>query len=157
MPIAKLTLTFMDSQSDMSKVVIPIASLSAENFTTSIGQAAFATANTLAHLIASVSIGTAVSSEIMLPVVKNAAVPATNMYAQRELGLQVSYADTVTGKKYHLTIPAPDWESVGVPGSNKVNTTSTKWLDLVGNLEVNMVSPDGNAIAVTGGRLIGRK
>jgi hypothetical protein len=157
MPVVKLTLTFLDSQNSLSKVTVPLVSLSSENFDSVVAQAAFAVAGTLAKLIASVSIGVPVSSEISIPANKAAHTPPTNKYAQRELGLQVAYSDTVTGKKYHVTIPAPDWDTIGTVGTNRVNTASAAWLALVAGMEAQMVSEVGNPIEVSGGKLIGRK
>ena len=157
MPVAKLTLTFLDSQNSLSKVTIPLATVTSENFTSVIGQAAFAVAGTLAKLISTLSIGVPVSSEIQLPAAKAAHVPPTNKYAQRELGLRVDYSDTVTGKKYHMTIPAPDWDTIGIVGTNRVNTAAAPWTALVTAMEASMVSEMGNPIQVQGGRLIGRK
>lgn len=157
MPIAKLTLTFLDSQNSLSKVTVPLLSVNSENFDSVIAQAAFGVAGTLAKLISTISIGTPVSAEVQLPAAKAAHTPPTNKYAQRELGLQIAYSDTVTGNKYHVTIPAPDWETVGLVGSNRVNTAAPAWTALVASMETNMVSPAGNPIEVSGGKLIGRK
>jgi hypothetical protein len=157
MAVAKLTLSFLDSQNSTSRLTIPLASIDSTNFDSSLAQAVFATAGTIAHLIAAVSIGAPMSSEIAIPANKLAAVPPANKFAQRELALQVSYSDDVTGKKYHMSIPAPDWETIGVPGSNKVNTSAAAWIALVTGLEAGMVSEVGNPIHVTGGKLIGRK
>jgi hypothetical protein len=157
MPVAKLTLTFLDSQNSTSKVTIPLLSLSSTNFDSVVAQAAFGVAGTLAKLIATMSIGTPISSEISLPAAKGAKTLPTNKYSQRELGLQIGYSDTVTGKNYRMTIPAPDWDTIGIVGSNKVNTASAPWVALVASMESNMVSELGNPIAVTGGKLIGRK
>jgi len=157
MPVCKLTLTYLDSQNSLSKVTIPLLSLSSENFDSVIAQAAFAVAGTLAKLISTLSIGVPVSSEISIPANRAAATPPTNKYAQRELGLQVSYADTVTGKKYHMTVPAPDWDTIGIVGSNRVNTSAPAWTAFVTSFEANAVSEAGNPVAVSGGKLIGRK
>ena len=157
MAVAKLTLTFLDSQNSTSRLTIPLATITSETFTSQLAQAVFATAGTIAHLIAAVSIGAPMQSEISIPANKLAAVPPSNKYAQRELALQVAYSDTVTGKKYHMSIPAPDWETIGLAGSNRVNTSAQAWLDLVDGLEAGMVSESGNSIAVSGGKLVGRK
>jgi hypothetical protein len=157
MPIARLDLSFLDSQNSSSKVSIPLAGITVDNFTTQVAQAIFATGSTIANLIAACSIGAPLKSDIFLEgVVLSPAVPA-NKYAQRELGLEVSYKDTVTGKKYHLTIPAPDWDNMGTVGTNLVNQLSSKWIGLKSGLEDGMVSPVGNPILVTGGHLIGRR
>lgn len=157
MPVAKLTLTFLDSQNSTSKVTIPLLSLSSTNFDSVVAQAAFGVAGTLAKLISACSIGVPISSEISLPAAKGVRTLPTNKYSQRELGLQVSYQDQVTGKNYRMTIPAPDWDSIGVTGTNKVNPVAPAWIAMVESMESNMVSEAGNPIRVSTGKLIGRK
>lgn len=77
--------------------------------------------------------------------------------AQRELGLRVFYIDTTTQKKYHITIPGPDLSLMVNAGFDQVDWSGTEMAALETALEANMLSPDGNAISLTSGYIVGRR
>lgn len=77
--------------------------------------------------------------------------------AQRELGLRIFYVDTTTWKKYHFTIPGPNLPLMVVTGHDRVDWSGTEMAALETALEADMLSPDGNAIQLTDGFIVGRR
>jgi hypothetical protein len=77
--------------------------------------------------------------------------------AQRELGLRIFYIDTTTQKKYHFTIPGPDLSLMVSAGFDQVDWSGTEMAALETALETSMKSPDGNAISITSGYVVGRR
>lgn len=77
--------------------------------------------------------------------------------AQRELGLRILYVDNVTAKKFHITIPGPDLSLMLNAGFDQVDWGETEMAALETALETNMLSPDGNAITITNGYIVGRR
>lgn len=77
--------------------------------------------------------------------------------AQREAGLRIFYHDTTTNKKYHLTIPGPDKSLMAVAGTDRVDWAGTEMAALETAFEANVLSPEGNAVSIDGGRLVGRR
>lgn len=86
----------------------------------------------------------------------SAAIPADEE-AQRELGLRIFYIDTTTQKKYHFTIPGPAVALMVQPGFDQVDWSGTEMAALEVGLEANMLSPDGNAIQLINGYIVGRR
>lgn len=86
---------------------------------------------------------------------RDASVP-TDVLAQREFGLRVFYADNVTGKVYHITVPGPDWDNITMyPESDLADLTDSPVSALVTAMETGL-SPDGNAISVLRAVAVGR-
>lgn len=77
--------------------------------------------------------------------------------AQREAGLRIFYHDTVNNKKYHVTIPGPDKSLMAVQGTDVVDWAGTEMAALETAFEANVLSPDGNAVQIDLGRLVGRR
>ncbi len=72
----------------------------------------------------------------------------TSYYAQRESGMRVFYADDVTGKTYHFTIPAPDKTVCDmVDESDLYDATDEPLAAMIGLLESDVLSPVGNAVS----------
>ena len=81
-----------------------------------------------------------------------------NPYAQRELGLRLFYQDTVSQKKYHLTIPCPDLLVVGSGGTDEVDLSGVSVINAIVNaLEAFMVSPEGGPVNFYRGVIVGRR
>lgn len=78
-------------------------------------------------------------------------------FAQRELGLRLFYADVVNGKKYHLTIPCPDLTVMSQGGSDDIDLTLSAAAAVVSAMEMLMVTPDGNAVDIYRGTIVGRR
>lgn len=77
--------------------------------------------------------------------------------AQRELGLRIFYQDQVTMKKYHFTIPGPDLTLMVLPGFDVVDWSGAEMTTLESVIEANVLSPDGNAIQIITGTIVGRR
>jgi hypothetical protein len=77
--------------------------------------------------------------------------------AQREAGLRVFYHDGTNNKKYHLTIPGPDKSLMAVAGTDLVDWAGAEMAALEAALEADVLSPDGNAIIIDKGVLVGRR
>ncbi len=80
-----------------------------------------------------------------------------NPYAQREIGLRLFYSDDVTGKKYHLTIPAPDLIVMSQGGTDLIDLTGSLADPIVAAMQALMVSEDGNPVTVYKGLIVGRR
>ena len=77
--------------------------------------------------------------------------------AQREAGLRIFYHDTTTNKKYHVTIPGPDKSLMAVQATDVVDWSGTEMAALETAFEANVLSPDGNAVQIDKGVLVGRR
>lgn len=72
----------------------------------------------------------------------------TSFWAQRESGMRMFYADDVTGKVYHFTIPAPDKTACDlVDESDLYDATDEPLASLITLLESDVLSPVGNAVS----------
>jgi len=80
-----------------------------------------------------------------------------NPYAQRELGMRLYMKDTVTGKKFHATIPAPDLIVTGAVGTDDVDMTLSLVSPVIAAIEALVVSPEGNPVTIYRAKNIGRK
>lgn len=80
-----------------------------------------------------------------------------NPYAQRELGLRLFYQDNVTSKKYHVTVPSPDLIVVAAGGTDDIDLTLSAVAAVVSAIEALAVSPEGNAITIYAGKIVGRR
>jgi hypothetical protein len=152
----KLGLTFVDASGESSRIEVNTATATAVNLDDIQEQADPATSGGLTAAIKALSLCALIAYEVIASKNKPAYTDPTNMFAQRELGLMVSYRDSVTGKMYRITIPGPNWTAIGVAGTDKVNPAASAWTGFVTAFEAAALSPDGNAVTVTGGRLVGR-
>lgn len=84
-------------------------------------------------------------------------VRPANPYAQREIGLRLFYLDTVNGKKYHVTIPAPDLIVMGQGGTDEIDLTGSLADPIVAAMQALMETPDGNPVQVYRGVIVGRR
>lgn len=83
-------------------------------------------------------------------------LPASN-FAQREIGLKISYVDTVTDDRYTMTVPGPDLSVLGQPGTDVVDIAGNAvMLAFIVIFELNAVSENENPIEVVGARIVGR-
>lgn len=83
----------------------------------------------------------------------------SSAYAQRELGLRLFWQETGGNfKKGHLTIAGPDLALIETPGSDEVDLAGVTAVNtLVGLLEANMLSPNGENITFYRGVIVGRR
>jgi hypothetical protein len=78
-------------------------------------------------------------------------------YAQRETGLRLFYKDTVNGKKFHITVPAPDLSLIAEVGTDLVDMSVSVVAALTAVLETWVRSPYGNTVSFYKGVIVGRK
>jgi hypothetical protein len=69
-------------------------------------------------------------------------------FANREAGLRFFYSDDSNAKKYHITVPGPDYGTIDTAGSDEIPLTQTEVAAMVTWMEAEMVSVDGNSITV---------
>jgi hypothetical protein len=81
----------------------------------------------------------------------------TDENAQREAGLRIFYHDATNNKKYHVTIPGPDKSLMAVQGFDYVDWAGAEMVALETAFEANVLSPDGNAVVIDKGTLVGRR
>lgn len=81
----------------------------------------------------------------------------SDAHAARESGLRIFYADDVTGKVYHVTLPGPDWDAIDrLPNTDLCDMNDEPFALIITALEANALSQDGNAITVLRGVKVGR-
>jgi len=157
MPQPTATYTFLDYSGEKSVVEVALPAIDGVNLLTLTEAALDWIAGAgLAQVIKELSLCTMVKSQVHLePEVGQATLPPDPM-AQREMGLMVTYQDVVNTKKYRITIPGPDMDTLGVPGTDLVKSDDTLWTDFVTAFEAGARSPDGNAVNILEGRFVGR-
>jgi len=86
---------------------------------------------------------------------KAAATLPSGAWAQREHGLRMTYADTVTGKQYRADIPGVDETALRQDGTDvPINTVGL--VAFKDAIELTCVSEFGNPISVIGFRFYGK-
>jgi hypothetical protein len=82
--------------------------------------------------------------------------PPADVHAQREIAIRVTYKDSVNGKSERFDIPGPvDGVYPGV-GTDVIPLDNVAAAAFIAVFEAQCVSQDGNAVEVTGIRLVGR-
>lgn len=152
----KLGITFLDTSGELSRVDIYTPDVTAGNIAAILDDANPAHAGSLAEAVAALSLCTAHSHDVLAVKAIDSSTPPVSQYAQRELGLMVTYSDNVTGRIYHVTIPGPDWTNLGQAGTDMVLTSAAAWTAFVTLFNSVARSQDGNAVTVMSGRLVGR-
>lgn len=152
----KIAFTFADVSGENSRSDVLVPDLTAGNIAGIMTNADPDQAGTLGAAIAALSLCQLSAYSVTATAAQTAQAAATDMYAQRELGLMVSYRDTVTGRLYRFTIPGPDWANLGLAGSDQVNPAAAAWTAFVTEFEGQAVSQDDNPVEVISGRLVGR-
>lgn len=154
--VSKVHLTFLDESGEKSSVDYYIPALTAGNIAASLDEANPSTAGSTSATLSSLSACTYIAESVSAGDNKFAQTPPGNVMAQREIGLLVTYSDSVTGKAYRITIPGADWANIGLSGSDTVDPANASWVAFKAAFEGHAVSPDGNAVTISGGRLVGR-
>lgn len=78
-------------------------------------------------------------------------------FAQRELGIRFFYQDDVNGQKYNFTVGCADLAIVAQGGTDDVDLTLSLVAAIKTAFEALIVSPDGNAVTINRGQVVGRK
>jgi len=152
----KIGYTFTDISGENSRTDIYVADLTAGNIAATLAAADPTGTGNLGAAIAALSLCQPSSYDVLALKAPGSATAPTNNYAQRELALMVTYQDNTTNRLYRVSIPGPDWATIGLAGTDSVNTANAAWTAFVAAFEAIAVSQDGNAVTVTGGHLVGR-
>lgn len=99
-----------------------------------------------------------VSTNISIAYDEGSGAPPATVTAQREIAVRLKYRDTVTAKYHTTTVPGPVttfYPPTGVKG-DYIPLDNVVFAAYILVIEANMVSPEGNAIEVIEGRLVGR-
>lgn len=154
---ASVTMNMIGFSGERSRVTIGLPVLTGANYDDVTGNGATDSVGLLRLAIGAVSLLNFESLAVAAITHPDAGGLPTDPFAQREVGLRVFYTDDVTSKKYHFTIPGPDLDALAQAGTDVVDHTSNATaIALVTALEAEARSPDGNAITVTGMRIVGR-
>lgn len=151
---SQYAMAFLDYSNERSSVAFPVATPSgaAYDFT-----AFIATLDAIGDAVEAVTLCTRGKETVLVDVAAGSVALPSDAHAQRELGLRVFYHDTTTNKKYHVTIPGPDLDTVGSQGYDDIDWSITEMAALETALEANMLSPVGNAIQIDSGKIVGRR
>lgn len=148
-----VTVRFRDAGQEYSTMRIPVeAAVGATTWTELLSY--LTTAETV---LGNVSIGNIISIGYSQEGVSNADAPASNPFAQRELGLRVFIVDDVTGDKSYMTVPCPDLANIALEtDGDHADLTDTEVAALVTWIEANVQINDGNAVSVDRAIVVGR-
>jgi len=80
----------------------------------------------------------------------------TEVTAQREVGIRISYRDTVTGRVETLVVPGPATTFYPAQGTDVIPLDNVIAAAFIAVFEANCVSLAGNPINVVSMRLVGR-
>lgn len=145
---------FLDFTNEKSSVSFPCATPSGASYDF---DAFVVTLDAIGDAVAGVTLCTRGKESVLVDVAAGSVALPSDAHAQREVGLRVFYHDNTTNKKYHITIPGPDLDTIASQGYDDVDWTITELAALETALEANMLSPVGNAITVDSGRIVGRR
>jgi len=76
--------------------------------------------------------------------------------AQREWAIRWKYQDSVTGKFYRFDTPAPI-DAVVVAGTDAIDMANALVIAFQAAFEADCLSPDGNAVELLSGQIVGRR
>lgn len=151
---SKVTASFIDHDLELSTVNLTIETLEETNFDEIVGVGG--TIDTVMTAVAAVTLGTYAKKTVTALVEEISSTVPTSVYAQRESKWLVSYADTVTNKKYQMTIPNADL-SLKAGNTKFMNVAAGAGATLVSALESGVRAPDtGNTIEVLSIYHVGR-
>lgn len=146
-----ITFGWIDRSNERSRTQLHVASDSVTGTVALIGTAA----NLLRVALETMTDCNETKVGAVIPVHSAPATLPASVWAQREHGLRVFYADTVTGKNYHCDVPGVDETALRQDGTDvPVNTVGL--IAFKDALELSAASEFGNPIAVTGFRLYGK-
>jgi hypothetical protein len=150
-----ITLVTVDHSAEIARTRVWVEKLDATNFDelynavtgkVSLLQAAFLLITRCVHVRTTSTVESDVGS----------ATPPDDEHAQREIAIRVSYVDTVTAKKYRFDIPGPIDACYPATGTDVIPLGNVEAAAFILVFEANALSPDGNAVQVTGLRLVGK-
>lgn len=148
------TIQYLDFSGEKSSVAFNVATPSGATFD---WDALAAVVDTVGDAIDAVCLCTRGPDSIRVQIADGSVSYPASEDAQREAGLRIFYHDTTNNKKYHLTIPGPDKSKMAVAGTDRVDWADTDMAALETAFEANVLSPDGNAVQIDNGFLVGRR
>lgn len=152
-----LTFGYIGNSGETSRSQVHVPDLTAANFDTVTGEGAAENVGEIKSALDAITLMNNTQRSIQVITGIDAASLPASAFAQREIKLFVQYVDDVTAKKYSFTVPGPDLSLIAQTGTDVVDHTSNAFAAaLVTALETYAVSPDQNAISVTGMRIVGR-
>lgn len=153
----KVTYSYLDAGGERSTTSFNIPTLTNANTDGIIG--ASGDVDDLRDGIAGVTLGQIASVKVLARDSDQSSTPATAPEAQRELKWLVEYSDDTTGQVYQAEIPCPDITDATLYNqapTKEIDLTDAAWVTFVTAFEALVLSADGNAVTVLGGRLVGR-
>lgn len=147
---------FIDHSREKSSTALFLPTITAANFDAVTGNTIAENVGALRLAIAAITLCNFTNTRVVAVEYPENDVTPADPYAQRETGLRVFMTDTVTGEKSHMTIPGPNLTLLAQVGTDEVDPSAATWLTLVGAIEAEARSKDGNVLEVTSGRIVGR-
>lgn len=148
------TIQFLDISEEKSSVSFNVGTPSGASYD---WDALAAVVDTVGDAIEAVTLCTRGPETLRVPLAAGSVTLPTDEFAQRELGLRIFYHDTTNNKKYHVTIPGPDASLMVTQGFDYVDWSGTEMAALETAFEANVLSPDGNAVQIDKGVIVGRR
>ena len=145
----KATVTFSDFSNETSQCQFHTIQISAIDY----NDALQAIANIQAEVV-NLSQGTLRSQSVLEGSTNYDGPNPVDPNAQREIKANVTYSDTVTGKRYTITIPVFGMDGV-VPNTDMINLTLGGWPQFIAVFEANALSEAGNPVTVLKAVMIG--
>lgn len=149
---SSVSLTIRDHSDELSTVTFPIGAVDETNWVLNNTKIAALEAAVTAATTGNVAFRTLTAYRTVVDDNR-----PLNPYAQREIGLRLFYSDNVTGKKFHLTIPAPDLIVMSQGGTDLIDLTGSLADPIVAAMQALMVSADGNPVTIYKGLIVGRR
>jgi hypothetical protein len=153
---AQVSFGLIDKSLENSRCSLNLPALTGVNYDDVTGNAVGNNVGDLRIAIAAITLCNLTGTTVQAVQYPENPIPPASAYAQREIGLRVFYADSVTGDKYNFTIPGPDLTLLAQEGTDLIDTSNALWIALVAAVEANAVSPAGNPVEVLQGRIVGR-
>jgi hypothetical protein len=151
--MARAVMTLTDYSGERTTVTVNSATLNGANFDTE--QTAWTALRTA---IQGLTLGNTYSHSLS-QVLNVTTLPAPSPLAQRENKWLVTYADTVTGKRYQMEIGTAELDNGHlVANSDMADLSSPDWEAFETAFEAFAVAPDtGNPVALVSAQFVGRK
>ena len=148
------TIKFLDFSDEVSTVSFNVATPSGAAYDWA---ALAASVDAVGDAIEAVTLCTRSKEQVNVALQAGSLARPSSESAQRELGLRIFYVDDTTQKKYHVTIPGPDVSLMASPGFDIVDWSGAEMVTLETDFEANVLSPDGNAVSILTGKIVGRR
>lgn len=153
--MAQLTWQVVDHSGESSSITLHVADVDDTNINDVIGGTVGAAYYDLNLAMGALCLGNFGAVTLNQKVAQNIPTNPLDPNAQRENKLMIKYIDTVTGKKYRTTIPAPS-NAFRVIGTDKVDPDDADWFAFAAVFEAHCLSEAGNPVQILDGVYVGR-